>query len=61
MTHTEVIDHLKMLAAKDAHVDVNEFCINDSVGGNLDDAYSFGVDDGYILLARELLDMLGVK
>ncbi len=32
-----------------------EFNINDCCGGNYDEAYSIGVDDGYALLARELI------
>lgn len=33
----------------------------DISGGNYDDAYSAGVDDGYVWLARELVSLLERK
>jgi hypothetical protein len=37
-----------------------DFNAYDSSGGNFDDAYQIGVDDGEIYLARHILDAVGV-
>lgn len=48
-------DKLTWLAAKCLHSDTPHFSPYDASGGNSDDAYSLGIDDGEILLARSLL------
>jgi len=49
---------IKEMAEKKARLDNDDFNINDWSGGNIDDAYSMGCDDGEILFARELLAMI---
>jgi hypothetical protein len=49
---------LEELAAKKAGFDNPDFNVYDWSGGNYDDAYSLGQDDGEISLARQLLEML---
>lgn len=46
---------LKALAVKKAWTDDKDFSVYEASGGNIDDAYTYGRDDGEILLARELL------
>lgn len=48
-------EYLKELASEHAHTDSNDFDIYGMCGGNYDDAYYSGTDDGQILLARQLL------
>ena len=50
--------YLKKLAARECWSDHNNFMVNDYAGGNIDDAYSRGQDDGETLLARRLIDMI---
>lgn len=38
--------------------DEENFDIQGACGGNFDDAYSLGVDDGYTLFARELMKII---
>jgi hypothetical protein len=47
--------YLETLAKKIAWYDDEDFSPSDYAGGNYDDAYSGGCDDGEINLARELL------
>lgn len=49
---------LERLAACKASCDDENFMVNDYAGGNIDDAYSLGQDDGEIMLARNLLKLI---
>ena len=61
----QVIEKLIEIAQKESIFDgiVEEecFCVDDYAGGNIDDAFSLGLDEGEIELARKLLDMLNVE
>ena len=48
-------DFLGKIAKNKAWCDDDDFNIYDGCGGNYDDAYSGGCDDGEILLARYIL------
>lgn len=47
--------YLETLAKKTTWYDDEDFSPSDYSGGNYDDAYSGGCDDGEVALARELL------
>ena len=47
--------HLRKLANQSLLSDDEEFNPQDYAGGNYDDAYNMGVQDGEVLFARELL------
>ena len=47
------------LAKKKCWCDDEDFMVDDYAGGNIDDAYSGGIEDGEILLARKLLNEFG--
>jgi hypothetical protein len=49
---------LAELAAKKVCSDDSEFMVHDWAGGNIDDAYQLGCDDGERLLARQILEDL---
>lgn len=55
---TELKAFLQKTADKTAWLDDKEFMVDDYAGGNIDDAYSGGVSDGEILMAREILGWL---
>jgi hypothetical protein len=55
----EVLKLIKETAAKEANTDREDFIVDDVAGGNVDDAYSAGCDDGEIWFARTLLKKLG--
>ena len=62
----QVIKKLIEIAQKESvfdSVNLEEecFCVNDYAGGNIDDAFSLGLDEGEIELARKLLDILNVE
>jgi hypothetical protein len=57
----EIIDWLKTYAQKKALYDNEMFMVDDYAGGNIDDAYSMGCDDGEIGLARDILYKLGIS
>ena len=58
----ELIEKLKKLAQKKVLGEGEEdFNPMDASGGNFDDAYDMGIDDGEIWLAREILNKMGVK
>lgn len=61
----QVIEKLKEIAESDSVFDsIHEdgyFCVNDYAGGNMDDAFSLGLEEGEIELARKLLDMMNVE
>jgi len=48
-------DKLTKLAGRECWSDDENFMVDDYAGGNFDDAYSGGVEDGEASLARELL------
>lgn len=55
---TEAVIRINELAAKKVGADDEEFMVNDWAGGNIDDAFSLGVDAGQAYLARELKAIL---
>jgi len=55
---TQATIKLNALAAKKAHTDDTDFMVYDWSGGNIDDAYSLGSNDGEVILARELKAIL---
>ena len=57
----ELLERLKELAACEANCDREDFMVNDDAGGNMDDAYQIGYDDGQIHLAKSLLSLLEEK
>ncbi len=57
----ELIQKLKKIASRKCWSDDEEFIPDDYAGGNIDDAYSGGVDDGRVDMAREILAELGVE
>lgn len=60
-----VIENLKLIAKKTCWQDTfdedDDSIVDDYAGGNIDDAYSGGIDAGGILLAREILNDLGIE
>ena len=56
----DLIDSLINIAKKPAWSDNPDFTIYDYSGGNYDDAYYGGYDDGEISLAREILTKLDI-
>jgi hypothetical protein len=58
------IERLKEFANLEATVESDSFFeegINSFAGGNIDDAHSIGIDDGYTMLAREVLAQLDIE
>jgi hypothetical protein len=58
------IERLKALACEDAACQQEDFKtegVDSFAGGNIDDAYGIGLDDGEIILAREVLTQMGIK
>lgn len=51
----ELKAYLEKLASRTCWTDEDDFSAMDYAGGNFDDAYNGGVDDGETQLARELL------
>ena len=47
--------YIRRMASSECLADDPNFIIGDSCGGNSDDAYNIGIDDGYAMLAREIL------
>lgn len=56
----EMIDLLKRIASQPTLCDNEDFNPYDASGGNYDDAYYMGSEDGYTKLAREILTQLKV-
>jgi len=55
-------ERLISLAKDEAKKSDNEdFNVYDWSGGNVDDAFEMGLDEGYTLLAREILDELNIS
>ena len=59
MDIAELKAKLKEIAEDGANSDREDFNAHDASGGNFDDAYSLGVTDGEISLARDILEWLG--
>jgi hypothetical protein len=58
----QLINRLKELSNRETWEDQFDdiTTIDDFAGGNIDDAYNGGVDDGMTNLAREILEELGM-
>ena len=54
----ELKTKLEKLARRKCWADDEDFMIDDYAGGNIDDAYYGGCDDGEAFLAREVLEYL---
>jgi hypothetical protein len=46
---------LTKIAEGEIGCDSDDFMVDDYAGGNIDDAYSMGIDHGEVLFARQLL------
>lgn len=57
----EMITKLKTLAAGEAWFEDDEFDPMDFSGGNFNDAYDGGLEDGRVDLAREILTSMNIK
>ena len=57
----EMIEHLKTLARREGLMDQEEFDPHGYSGGNYDDAYYAGYDDGETQIARTILAALHVS
>lgn len=53
-----LLNELRDLASEKTAYEKEDFNPNDNFGGNMDDAYWGGIDDGKILLAREIIESL---
>jgi len=51
----KIKEKLVNLAKKQTHMSNPDFCSYDACGGNFDDAFEMGMNDGEIYLARRLL------
>ncbi len=60
----EMINRLKTFAQKrsdyDHRAEDDYLDPQDMSGGNFDDCYNMGIDEGYTQLAREILDTLSI-
>jgi hypothetical protein len=54
----KVIDLIKHTAALKSVTEDDDFNPMDYSGGNFDDAFEMGVEEGYIRFAEDLLDLL---
>lgn len=54
----KVLEYLKKLAEKQTHINDEEF--DGTFGGNYDDAYRAGTEDGEIWIARMILTNLNI-
>jgi hypothetical protein len=61
MKNEMIVEKLKKLARRECYDEDSEFIPYDAFGGNMDDAYAGGQEDGETQLARELLTELGVS
>lgn len=55
------LEALKKAACRATWTDDQDTIIDDYAGGNIDDAYQGGVDDGETIAAQYLLTAIGVK
>jgi hypothetical protein len=60
--NSDLVEKLKKLTREETIGDLIEagedVCIDDFAGGNVDDAYWSGFNDGRVVLAREILNFL---
>lgn len=54
----KLIQKIKEMAAKELATDDEDFEVDDCAGGNIDDAFSSGYEEGQISFARQLLEMI---
>ena len=54
----EIIELIEQVAKKPTYSDDDDFVVDDCAGGNVDDAFSCGMDEGEILFARKLLELM---
>ncbi len=55
-TEHKLREKLEILAGQDIESDNADFIVCDYTGGNIDDAYSMGLNEGETLLARQLIE-----
>jgi hypothetical protein len=55
----EFISELKKLAKKTVRCEQEDFAADDWFGGNFDDAYNGGIEDGEVMLAQRVLEEIG--
>lgn len=55
---TKIRERIEKLAKKQTRDEDGDFCPMDWFGGNFDDAYNGGKDDGHVELAKELMAIL---
>lgn len=54
---SKIIDEIRKAAAQEISADEDDFMVYDYTGGNIDDAYSIGLDHGEVYFARQLLKL----
>ena len=59
----QMIEKLKKLARAECYYDDedDDVTVDDYAGGNIDDAFAVGEKAGEVILARDVLDSLGIK
>lgn len=57
----EFVNMLILTAKRKIAADDEDFCAYDYSGGNSDDAYYLGYEDGQIAMARDILDSMGIE
>ncbi len=55
---SKLIDKIRRIAGSEISADQDDFMVDDYAGGNIDDAYSVGLDHGEVYLSRELLKII---
>lgn len=55
----EVMKLIKEMAIKEIASDEEDFMVDDYAGGNIDDAYYLGFEDGQVSFARSIVEALG--
>lgn len=55
---SDIIEMLENLANRQCWSDDENLIVHEYCGGNVDDAYSKGCDDGETFLARRLIELL---
>ena len=57
--NTQIMNKIREIASKQTDIETDEyFNIYDACGGNFDDAYYIGIQEGQIIFARQLLSMM---
>ena len=59
--NAELIAELKKIAKRKCWCDEEYFIPDDYAGGNMDDAYAGGYEDGRAEVARTVLEALGIS